>query len=82
MDSTWTWGHPYVKFCENRTVPDACGCRTGFGYPYDQLCVQGFMGSGEARECTLGLYLPAQTRYLTRTTNWPSVGTKSPVAHV
>ena len=46
-------------------------------------------GSGEACQCTLGLYLPCQTRLCdiwpvraNNTTNWPSVGTKSLVAHV
>ena len=51
--------------------------------------VQGLTGSGEARECTLGLYLPSQTRLCDmwpirarKTTNWLSMGTKSLVAHV
>ena len=52
VDSIWTWRHPYVQFCGNRTVP--CGCRAGLGIPVRSV-VQGLTVSGEARQCTLGL---------------------------
>ena len=78
VDSIRAWEHQYVQFCGNRA---------GLGISVWSV-VQGLTGSGEDRECTLGLYLPSQTRLCDiwpvsarKTTNWPSMGTKSLVAH-
>ena len=43
------------------TVRSRVVCRAGLTIPVRSV-VQGITGSGEARECTLGLYLPSHTR--------------------
>ena len=62
VDSIRAWEHSYVQCCGNRTVP--CGCHVGLGITVRRV-VQGLTGSGEARECTLWLYLPSQHDYVT-----------------
>ena len=72
LRETYCPGRMHCGLWNTRTISGAC-----------------LMGADETRECTLGLYLLSQSRlcYIwpiraNKTTNWPSMGTKSLVAHV
>ena len=79
----------YVFFGHGVARYRTCTLQVPYGSRAGTLWTMWITGSGEARECTLGLYLPSQTRLCDiwtvrarKTTNWPSMGTKTLVAQV
>ena len=76
------WGHPYVQFCGNRMVP--CGLGNN-----RTISDAGPYGARWGPRAHARVYLPRQTQLCEiwhvrarKTTNWPSMGTNSLVAHV
>ena len=57
----FTCGHPRCPCGFHTGMGTSVRSRAGLGVSVRSV-VQGLTGSGEARECMLGLFLPSQTR--------------------
>ena len=86
VDSIQAWKHPYVQICGNRMV--TYGCRAGLGIPVRSV-VHGLTGVrwGPRVHARAIFTKPSWVCDIwpvwdRKTTNWPSIGTKSLVAHV